>query len=71
MALIKLHTILNSSDISGFSFSNSNKLELISNKTYDSDVVFKKDLKRILGNQVYSKNDGEILERQLPASMLN
>ena len=53
---------LNSSDISGFSFSNSNKLELIANKTYDSDVVFKKDLKRILGNQVYSKNDGEILE---------
>jgi MFS family permease len=53
---------LNSSDISEFSFSNSNKLELIVNKTYDSDVVFKKDLKRILGNQIYSKNDGEILE---------
>ena len=53
---------LNSSDISEFSFSNSNKLELIANKTYESDVVFKKDLKKILGNQIYSKNDGEILE---------
>ena len=56
------YTRTGSSDISEFSFSNSNKLELIANKTYDSDVVFKKDLKRILGNQIYSKNDGEILE---------
>ncbi len=53
---------LDQSDLSNFSFSNSNKLELITNKTYYSDVNFKKDVKRILGNQIYSKNDGEILE---------
>ena len=53
---------LERSDLSNLSFSNSNKLELITSKTYYSDVNFKKDVKRILGNQIYSKNDGEILE---------
>jgi MFS family permease len=53
---------LERSDLSSLSFSNSNKLELITSKTYYSDVNFKKDVKRILGNQIYSKNDGEILE---------
>lgn len=53
---------LERSDLSNLSFSNSNKLESITSKTYYSDVNFKKDVKRILGNQIYSKNDGEILE---------
>lgn len=53
---------LDRSDLSNFNFSNSDKLELIINKTYYSDVNFKNDVKRILGNQIYSKNDGEILE---------
>ena len=53
---------LTHSDISNLSFPSSDKLELLADKSYSSDVEFKNDLKSILGNQIYSKNDGEILE---------
>ena len=48
--------------ITSFEFSGANKLEPYANKTYDNDVDFKNDMKLALGNQVYSKNDGAILE---------
>ena len=50
------------SDISNLSFPSSEKLELLVGKSYNSDVEFKSDIKSILGNKIYSKNDGEILE---------
>lgn len=53
---------LKQANIDAFEFINSNDLSLLSDKVYDSDVEFKTELKKILGNQVYSKNDGEILE---------
>lgn len=53
---------LKQANIDAFKFINSNDLSLLSDKVYDSDVEFKTELKKILGNQVYSKNDGEILE---------
>jgi len=48
--------------IEALSFSGSEKLQTIANKQYAFDVDFKNDLKSILGNQTYAKNDGEILE---------
>ena len=53
---------LKQANIDAFEFINSNDLSLLSDKVYDSDVEFKTEVKKILGNQVYSKNDGEILE---------
>ena len=53
---------LTSENIKTFSFTGSEKLESIANKEYTFDVDFKNELKAILGNQVYSKNDGAILE---------
>lgn len=53
---------LKQANIDAFKFINSNDLSLLSDKVYDSDVEFKTEVKKILGNQVYSKNDGEILE---------
>jgi uncharacterized membrane protein len=37
-------------------------LYVLADKTFESDIDFKKEVKAILGNQIYSKNDGEILE---------
>ena len=48
--------------IASLEFSDANKLESYANKAYDNDVDFKNDIKLALGNQVYSKNDGAILE---------
>lgn len=53
---------ISSSDISQFEFEEANKLEPIADKLYDNDLDFKRDIKLALGNQVYSKNDGAILE---------
>tara|TARA_B100001093_G_scaffold176902_1_gene169596 strand:+ start:1997 stop:3532 length:1536 start_codon:yes stop_codon:yes gene_type:complete len=53
---------LKQANIDAFEFINSNDLSLLSDKVYNSDVEFKTEVKKILGNQVYSKNDGEILE---------
>ena len=53
---------LKQANIDAFEFINSSDLSLLSDKVYDNDVQFKTEVKQILGNQVYSKNDGEILE---------
>lgn len=53
---------LTSEKIETLSFSGSEKLQTIANKQYSFDVDFKNELKSILGNQIYAKNDGEILE---------
>lgn len=53
---------LTSQEISSFQFAEANKLELYANQVFDSDVDFKNAMKLALGNQVYSKNDGAILE---------
>ena len=45
-----------------FDFQDSQKLLLIIDNVYDNDVDFKDDLKTILGNRIYSKNDGVIIE---------
>ena len=38
------------------------KLEPFADKIYNNDVDFKNDMKSALGNQVYAKNEGAILE---------
>ncbi|MEH6536819.1 MAG: sugar porter family MFS transporter [Psychroserpens sp.] len=48
--------------ISQFDFSDSEKLLPFADKVYDNDIDFKNDIKSALGNQIYSKNDGAILE---------
>uniref|UniRef100_UPI00404A4494 sugar porter family MFS transporter n=1 Tax=Flavobacterium sp. TaxID=239 RepID=UPI00404A4494 len=48
--------------ISAFEFTDSEKLQPLAGKIYDHDVTFKNDLKAALGNKIYSKNDGAILE---------
>jgi MFS family permease len=53
---------LSSEKIETLKFEGSEKLNTIANKEYTFDVDFKNELKSILGNQVYSKNDGAILE---------
>ena len=53
---------LSSDDIAKFEFEDSQKLEAFANTIYLNDVDFKRDMKVALGNQVYSKNDGAILE---------
>ena len=40
----------------------SDKLLIFQDVEYDSDVKFKKDIKSVIGNQVYAKNEGSILE---------
>lgn len=53
---------LTNEKISQFTFSNSENLVPFANQVYTSDVTFKNDLKSALGNQIYTKNDGAILE---------
>lgn len=48
--------------IASFCFEGADKLNSIADKVYTFDVDFKNELKSILGNQIYGKNDGEILE---------
>ncbi len=43
-------------------FSDSEKLLSFTDKVYDNDVDFKNDVKTALGNKIYGKNDGAILE---------
>jgi SP family arabinose:H+ symporter-like MFS transporter len=45
-----------------FEFSESQKLLIMVDTVYQSDVKFKNDVKASLGNIIYSKNDGAILE---------
>jgi MFS family permease len=53
---------LSSNDIAKFEFEGAKNLEGYADKNYENDVDFKWDMKSALGNQVYSKNDGVILE---------
>ena len=53
---------LSEEKINQFEFSNSEKLLPFADKVYESDINFKNELKSALGNQIYSKNDGAILE---------
>ena len=53
---------LKPANIAAFQFTNSSELYVLADKTFESDIDFKKEVKAILGNQIYSKNDGEILE---------
>ena len=48
--------------ISTFENFDSSKLDQYANKQYDNDLDFKNDMKSALGNQVYAKNEGAILE---------
>lgn len=53
---------LSEEQINQFEFTGSEKLVSITTKKYASDIDFKNELKSVLGNQIYSKNDGAILE---------
>ncbi len=53
---------LTSADIAKFENIDQSKLQGIADKKYDNDLDFKNDMKAALGNQVYAKNDGVILE---------
>lgn len=53
---------LSSDKIEQLQFPEASKLAVFNNKVYDNDIDFKNDMKSVLGNQVYSKNDGAILE---------
>jgi SP family arabinose:H+ symporter-like MFS transporter len=53
---------LSKENINQFEFSDSQKLLPLVDALYDSDVTFKNDVKAALGNKIYSKNDGAILE---------
>jgi MFS family permease len=53
---------LTQEDISKLEFEEATALETHANTLYDNDVDFKNDMKATLGSQVYSKNDGAILE---------
>ena len=53
---------LTTEKIDQLEFAESQKLLPLIDKVYMEDVAFKNDLKDILGNKIYSKNDGAILE---------
>ena len=53
---------LTSEEISQFEDIDNNKLTAFADKVYDNDIDFKNDMKSALGNQVYAKNEGAILE---------
>ena len=53
---------LTKESINQFEFSDSEKLLPFADKVYDNDIDFKNELKSVLGNKTYSKNDGAILE---------
>lgn len=53
---------LSSNQISQFKGFDSSALRDLQNIKYTNDVDFKNDLKSALGNQVYAKNEGDILE---------
>ena len=48
--------------INQLEFTESQKLLPFANTIYDNDIDFKKEIKAVLGNKIYSKNDGAILE---------
>ncbi|WP_438972972.1 sugar porter family MFS transporter [Polaribacter sp.] len=48
--------------ITALTFSSSQKLLPLADKIYHNDVAFKNEVKSLIGNQAYYKNDGTILE---------
>lgn len=48
--------------ITSLTFSSSQKLLPLADKIYHNDVAFKNEVKSLIGNQAYYKNDGTILE---------
>lgn len=53
---------IKSEDITTLTFEGSSKLSTLADKTFDNDLDFKNAAKEALGNQVYAKNEGAILE---------
>jgi sugar porter (SP) family MFS transporter len=53
---------LSKEKINQFEFSESQKLLPLADKVYENDIDFKNEIKSALGNKIYSKNDGAILE---------
>ena len=53
---------LSAEKINALPFYESKKLLPIADKVYTNDIDFKNDVKMVLGNKVYGKNDGAILE---------
>jgi len=53
---------LTTETIAKLDFEEATALKSYAGKVYDSDVDFKREMVSALGNQVYSKNDGAILE---------
>jgi sugar porter (SP) family MFS transporter len=53
---------LTTKKINQLEFSESQKLLPFANKVYENDLTFKKEIKAVLGNKIYSKNEGAILE---------
>ncbi|ARV14678.1 sugar porter family MFS transporter [Polaribacter sp. SA4-12] len=53
---------LSKEKINQFEFSDSQKLLPLADTLYKDDITFKNEVKAALGNKIYSKNDGAILE---------
>ena len=53
---------LSAAEINSFENIEIYKLAEFQDKTYDSDVAFKNDIKVAIGNQAYAQNEGDILE---------
>jgi MFS family permease len=53
---------LTSEEITKLHHLDTDRLQPIADKVYTSDVAFKKEIKAALGNQVFAKNEGAILE---------
>ena len=53
---------LKEKDVNQFEFLNSRRLITVVDKIYTNDVDFKNEIKSILGTNIFSKNDGAILE---------
>ncbi len=53
---------LTSDQIAQFNFEGKEKLAQFSGQTFENDLDFKNAMKTTLGNQIYSKNEGTILE---------
>ena len=61
---------LSKSDIESLSFQEKQLLGSIEGREYSSDIDFKNTLKDLLGNKVYSSNDGEIMEAAISVNAL-
>ncbi|WP_310560526.1 sugar porter family MFS transporter [Flavobacterium sp.] len=53
---------LTAQKITELNIKDTSKLTLVTNRIYENDVEFKKDMKSLLGLKIYAKNEGAILE---------